>query len=248
MNLTSTYRAAAACALLTVAAAAPAHAQLGGLRRAAQRAVSGAAASSSPVSPASSPAGQPASAASRVNTGDVLEMTAPVLDRFQRALAAESADRGQLAQRLAAVKTPEAYSQCNLQWYTSAPGQAVSRKVTDAAERSDQAAMTAAAEEMKAALERACGPDPSERGRIQSDAQAHAAQAGLAAGEFSPRQYAVIKERAVPFCRAAGQAAGEGDVRLPGRGTNVYWVYTPAEAAALRERCGALMRALADKS
>jgi len=243
MNSASIFRAAAACALLTVAAAAPAHAQLGGLRRAAQRAVSGAAA----PSPAS-PAGQPAAASSRVNTGDVLEMTAPVLDRFQRALAAESADRGQLAQRLAAVKTPEAYGQCNLQWYTSAPGQAVSRKVTEAAERSDQAAIAAAAEEMKAAMERACGPDPAERGRIQNEAQAHAAQAGQAAGEFSPRQYAVIKERAVPFCRAAGQATGEGDVRLPGRGTNVYWVYTPAEAAALRERCGALLRALADNS
>ena len=68
------------------------------------------------------------------------------------------------------------------------------------------------------------------------------------AGGFTAREYAVIKERVVPFCRAQDAAAGDGDVRLPGRGTNVYFVYTPAEAAALRTRCGALMQALAATS
>lgn len=240
MTSRSILRASAAYVAFVLAASTPVHAQLGGLRRAAQRAVSGPAASQ-----ATGAATPQATAASRVNTGDVLEMTAPVLDRFQRALAAESADRAQLAQRLAALKTPEQYSQCAMAWMTSAPGQAAMQKLSAAV--ADQAAATAAGNEMKAAMERACGTDPAERGRMQNDAQGHAAQAGLAEGGFSAREYAVIKERAVPFCRAQA-GAGEGDVRLPGRGTNVFWVYTAAEAAALRDRCGTLMQALAQNS
>ncbi len=239
MNPRSIARAAAVCAVLTASIAAPAHAQLGALRRAAQRAAAGSVAGS-PASPAS----QPASASSRVNTGDVLEMTAPVLDRFTRALAAEDADRAQMARQLAALKTPEQYSQCTLQFYQSAAGQAEYRKLSAASNGGDQAAMIAAGNSVKAALEHACGLDPSERRQMQNDAQAHAEQAGLAAGEFTPRQLAVIEERLIPFCRASAQAAGDGDVRLPGSGSNVFWVYTAAEAAALRERCGALMAEL----
>ncbi|HKP74980.1 MAG TPA: hypothetical protein VJT67_05520, partial [Longimicrobiaceae bacterium] len=191
------------------------------------------------------PQAQP-SAASRVNTGDVLELTEPVLDRFARALAAESADRAQLAQRLAALKTPEQYSQCAMQWMMSPAGQAATNKLS--ANAADQSAAMAAANEMKAAMERVCGTDPGERGRMQNDAQGHAEQAALTAGGFNPREYGMIKERVVPFCRAAANAASEGDVRLPGSGHNVFWVYTPAEAAALRVRCGALMQALAQNS
>jgi len=239
----SILRVAAACAALALIST-PAHAQLGGLRRAAQRAAQGAAGTQAPAATQSS---QPASAASRVNTGDVLEMTEPVLDRFARGLAAEQADRAQLAQRLAAaVKTPEQYQQCSTQWVMSPTGQAAMQKLSAAS--ADQTAATAAVNEMKATLERVCGPDPSERSRMQNDAQGHATAAGIAAGGFTPREYAVIKERVVPFCRAQDAASGDGDVRLPGRGTNVYFVYTPAEAAALRTRCGALMQALAATS
>jgi len=238
-------RAAVACAVLSIVVSAPAHAQLGGLRRAAQRAVGGAAgnAAAQQANPA-----QPASASSAVGGENVLELTAPVLDRFQRSLAAESADRAQLAQKLAAVKTPEQYGQCTMAWYQTPAGQAEYRKLSAAAESNDQAVQIAAGNNLKAAIERACGTDPSERGNMQRGAQAHAAETGLAAGQFTARQYAVIKERVVPFCRAAAQASGGGDVRLPGRGNNVFFVYTAAEAAALRERCTALMQALADNS
>lgn len=240
----SILRASAVAAALLFAIT-PAHAQLGGLRRAAQRAAQGAAGTPTPA--ATQQAQAPASASSRVNTGDVLEMTAPVLDRFQRGLAAEQADRAQLARQLAAsVKTPEQYQQCSTQWVMSPAGQAAMQKLSAAS--ADQTAATTAVNEMKAALARVCGLDPSERSRMQSDAQGHATAAGVAAGGFTAREYAVIKERVVPFCRAQDAAAGDGDVHLPGRGTNVYFVYTPAEAAALRTRCGALMQALAATS
>jgi hypothetical protein len=67
--------------------------------------------------------------------------------------------------------------------------------------------------------------------------------AGSKAAGLTAEQYAILKERVAPFCRAAATSA-DGDVRLPGSGTNVYWVYTAAEAAALRERCGALTAAM----
>lgn len=246
MTSRSILRASAVAAAFALFAITPAHAQLGGLRRAAQRAAQGAAGTQAPAATQQTQA--PASAASRVNTGDVLELTAPVLDRFERGLAAEQVDRAQLAQQLAAaVKTPEQYQQCSTQWVMSPAGQAAMQKLS-AASTGDQNAAIAAANEMKAALARVCGLDPSERSRMQSDAQGHATAAGVTAGGFTAREYAVIKERVVPFCRAQDAAAGEGDVRLPGRGTNVYFVYTPAEAAALRTRCGALMQALAATS
>lgn len=241
MNTRSIFRAAA-CAALAVFVAAPAHAQLGALRRAAQRAAAGAAGQGAATTTQTA---QPASASSRVGNETVLELTEPVLDRFTRALAAAAADRAQLAQRLSTIKTQEQYGACALQYYQSPAGQAAYQKLSAAS--GDANAATSAANEVKAGMEKLCGPDPSARAQLQNDAQGHAQQAALAAGEFTGRQYDVIKERVVPFCRAAAQAQGEGDVRLPGSGHNIFYVYTPAEAAALRGRCAALMQALANE-
>ncbi|HEX6040336.1 hypothetical protein [Longimicrobium sp.] len=244
--ISSTFvRAAALCAVLTLSVSTAAHAQLGGLRRAAGRAA-GAVAGTPSVQAAPPAAAQPSTTAP-VNRGDVLEMTAPVLDRFHAAMRAERADLGQLAQRLGGLKTPEQYAQCQLDFYNSEAGQAVYARLNAAAESNDYARMTAVAEEVKAALARACG-DPEEGDRIRREAPEHALQAGLAAGGFSAREYALIKERVVPFCEASAAGAVQGEVRLPGDGINVFWVYTAAETAALRERCPTLLRELAEIS
>jgi hypothetical protein len=237
MNFRGFTRAAAGAAL-ALAVAVPANAQLGALRRAAQAAARAAAPQAAPAQAQTS---QPASS----RFGDnVLEMTPAVLDRFQAALAAENADRQHSAQQIAAIKSAEQYSQCTMSFLTSPAGQRYTARVSAAADRQDQAALMAAGDSLKAAYGRNCGPDPSERSRMQSDAGRHAAEAGNAAGQFTDRQYPILKERVVPFCRAAATAPASGDVRLPGSGTNVYWVYSAAEAAALRDRCGALMQAL----
>lgn len=243
MSSRSILRAATVCAALTVTLSTSVHAQLGGLRRAAQRAT-GAVQGAAPATPASA---QPAPASSAVNRGDVLEMTASVLDRFQRAMEAERADLGQLEQRLSTLKTPEQFAQCQMDFYNSPTGQAVYEKLNAAAESGDYARITAAGTEAKTALEATCG-DPQEGERIRRDAPAHALQAGLAAGGFNEREYAVIKERVIPFCQAAGTPAPGGEVRLPGDGSNIFWVYTAAESAALRERCATLMQGMAEVS
>lgn len=229
-----------AAAVLTFSMQTPAHAQLGSLRRAAGRATG--AVQAAPSAPAAQASAAP-SASQSVNRGDVVEMTGDVLDRFARALQAERADLGQLAQRLSALKTPEQYAQCQLDFYNSAAGQAVYARLNAAAESNDYARMTAVAEEVKAALEQACG-DPQEGDRIRQEAPAHAEAAAIAAGGFGAREYAMIKERVVPFCRASLATGGTGEVRLPGQGTNIFWMYTANEAAALRERCATLMQGL----
>jgi hypothetical protein len=218
-----------------------AHGQLGGLRRAAQRV--GGAAPAVPAAAQPAQASQPTSAASQVNRGGVLELTAPVLDRFGQAVAAYEADLAQQAQRLSSLKTPEQMAQCQLDFYNSEAGQAVYAKLNAAAESGDYARMTAVGEEVKTALTNACG-DPEEGERIRSGASEHAQQAAIAAGGFTAREFALIQERIVPFCRAAASLPADGDVRLPGEGRDIFWVYTAAEAAALRERCGALMQDL----
>jgi hypothetical protein len=245
VNSRTLVRAAAGAALALVVSV-PAHAQLGALRRAAARAAGNAA-----VSGATQQAQQQEAAsrpASSALGGNVLELTPAVLDRFQQSLAAEDADRRAAAQRLAALKTPEQYQQCTMQWLMSPAGRALTDRVTTVASSGDQQAMVQLSNEMKASEEHACGPDPSERGRMQSDAQAHAAQAGLAAGQFTAAQYGIIKERIVPFCRASATTPASGDVRLQGSGSGVFWVYTAAEAAALRERCTALMQGIGNNS
>lgn len=240
-------RAATGAALaLVVSIPGHAHAQLGALRRAAARAAGNAAVShGTQQAQQQEAASRPASSALG---GNVLELTPAVLDRFQQSLAAEDADRRAAAQRLAALKSPQQYQQCTMSWLMSPAGKALTDRVTATASSGDQQAMVQLSNEMKASQEHACGPDPSERGRLQSEAQAHAAQAGLAAGQFTPAQYGIVKERVVPFCRAPATTAASGDVRLQGSGSGVFWVYTATEAAALRERCTALMQGIGDNS
>ena len=61
---------------------------------------------------------------------------------------------------------------------------------------------------------------------------------GQKAAGLTERQYAILKERIVPFC-AAAVASGPGELRIA-RG----YVYTTAEMEALRPRCATLLPAL----
>jgi hypothetical protein len=238
------FSAAALCAVMAASVSTPAHAQFGAVRRAAQRAVGGAVQGT----PATQPSGMPApasqaSAASQVNRGVVLELTPEVLDRFGRALAAYETHLDSIARALAGLKGPEEYMQCQLDWFNSDAGQAMFAKLTAASESGDYARITAAGEENRASLARACGPDAQQRDEMEMEASNGAEAAALAAGGFEMREFAVIQERVVPFCRAAAQTGG-GDVRIAGEGRNVFWVYTATEAAALNGRCAALLAGL----
>lgn len=108
-----------------------------------------------------------------------------------------------------------------------------------------QAAQMAWFGEMTAAIASRCGPEPAadsgvgdsealpDEARLRSEPMTRA----LAAGQFNERQYAILKERIVPFC--AGGARADSDVRIPGA-NNKFYVYSQAEAQALAPRCAEL--------
>jgi hypothetical protein len=61
---------------------------------------------------------------------------------------------------------------------------------------------------------------------------------------LEPKRYALLKERVTPFCAFDAAARGQGDVRIPGSGTGVFFVYEEAEAALLTPRCDQLLAAM----
>ncbi len=181
--------------------------------------------------------------------GEVLEITTDVLDRFVQGLAAEEASRRAIAAKAASAKTAADYGQCKsgammgpeglklLQDYTAtigdgSGGPAVVQKAA--------AAMTA---KMDALVETSCGPDPAKVGSNVPNQLKDAAAAAARAQGFTPRQFAILKERVTPLCLSDPARPGGANVKVPGQGDASY-VYTTAEVGVLRPRCEALLKAL----
>jgi hypothetical protein len=178
----------------------------------------------------------------------VLEMTAEVVERFAAALAAEEAEREEIERIAAAVRTPEAYQTCLMGVVTGPDYEALMAASSAASEKYLANPRDAAAAEAHRAAQQAlvehmkqtCGADPdtfrsSELPKLQTRPTA----AALAAGGFTDTQYAILKERVAPLCGLA-EAAGDGVVRIPGDGKNIFWVYSAEEVDTLTPRCEAL--------
>jgi hypothetical protein len=181
--------------------------------------------------------------------GEVLEITTDVLDRFVQGLAAEETSRRAIAAKAAAAKTPADYEQCKggvvmgpeglklLQDYTAAIGDgsggpAVVQKAA--------ATMTA---KLDALVEKSCGPDPAKVSSNVPNQLKEAAAAAARAQGFTPRQFAILKERVTPLCLSDPSRPRGADVKVPGQG-DAFYVYTAAEIEVLRPRCEALLKAL----
>jgi hypothetical protein len=185
----------------------------------------------------------------------VLEMTPETLARFGRALGAEDTARRATAARAAAPQskarlTKEQYEQCQM---NAAMNPEFARRMTELSAAVSSAAgpeaQRKAAESMQtgmqAYMEKQCGPDPSaEAERVDVAGELRRAQE-KAAGDngFTPRQYAILKERISPLCLSEPTAPGPNGIQVPGQG-NVSYVYTSAEVAAVRPRCEAFLRSL----
>lgn len=73
---------------------------------------------------------------------------------------------------------------------------------------------------------------------MKGDLQSGPEKVGQKAAGLTERQYAILRERVVPFCTAAG-AGGSGELRIDGG-----FIYSTAEVEALRPRCAKLLPAL----
>lgn len=237
----------------TLLAVAPptADAQIGALKNRVRKAVGEAVAGGRAA--AGVPASVPGAArgAGSVYNEHVLEMTPEVLDRLGTALAAESAARQEVTRLAATVLTEEGFESCMAGLGTDAEairlltdyGARAKAHTTNPSDRAAEEAYKSAQTALGAHAERKCGPQPSrftsqELPRLQRQAVARAREAG----QFTESQYSILKERLAPICSAV--PGGPGELKIPGRGKEIFWVYTAAEVEGLRTRCAALGSAL----
>lgn len=165
----------------------------------------------------------------------VVEMTPANLDRLETALRAEKAYRDSIATFYARLPTADAYGQCNTQVMMSPEAQKISESMP---ENADLATVQKMGQQLQDLVVKKCGPDPSTFHK--SDDLRRAPETGAKAAGFTKDQYAIMQERIVPFCKA-----GDAPSRIPGSGTNIYYVYAPGEVQALGPRCSKLVPLIA---
>lgn len=225
-------------AVLGATAAAPAHAQLGGLKKLKSKVEQ--ATSDKSKEPTSQ-------GAQRSPYGEfVLEMTGPVVERFERAMAAERASMEEFTKWAATAKSKEAYESCYVNALMSPDGQKITAEYGAGMEgKSAQeatAAMQAYAKKLERFTETQCGPSQDAVRARRDEVQKASVAKALEAGGFNDGQYAILKERIPPVCATdALSAAGSDGLQLPGDGARIFWVYSPTEVQVLRQNCEKLM-------
>jgi hypothetical protein len=235
-------RAALLALALAATAAAPAHAQIGGLRDAARRAAQGVA-----NGPAKAEAARPDS--------NVVEITPRVLDHLETILDIEAEIRDwtvkQEAARQAVAERREKHEACvaNFRKGREAEHKALLERMQQAQGRGDLNAITALADTVRRAYERTladeaktCGPPPDSGAEAnRSHELEQRRRAALTDSGLTQRQLSVVKERVLPFCKIARDAKDGPPLRVPGIGKGKSYVYTEQEAAAIAPRCETLL-------
>lgn len=172
---------------------------------------------------------------------NTLEITPALLDRFEKGLAAEAVERKNVDSQIAKFLPHDAYEKCEQSLMKTPEAQAAYREYTRMLKGTDQEAMRRASEwygQRLAEITRPkCGPSPSEAELMKGDLLSGPEKVGQKASGLTERQYAVLKERIIPFCTALS-GSGSGELRIDGG-----FVYTTAEMEALRPRCAKLLPA-----
>jgi len=185
-----------------------------------------------------------------VFTSNVLEITPDVLDRLERALAAEATAREENAIRLGKVLSWEDYNFCKERVLMSPEGQNLSQELVQLIENATtdeeiQRAMQEMATRMEAFLEPECGLEPNKAEKLRQELTQRVPAAAQEASGLSDLQLSILEERILPFCVMPELAAAtEEELRIPGETSEVFYVYSPTEIEALRPRCGSLVEAL----
>jgi len=171
-----------------------------------------------------------------------LEITPALLDQFEKGLTAEAVERKDVDSQIAKFLPHDAFEKCEQSLMRTPEAQAAYREYTKMLSGTDREAMRKASEwyghRLAEITRPKCGPSPSEAEITKGDLLRGPEKVGQKAAGLTERQYAVLKERILPFCTAAG-ASGPGSLRIDGG-----YVYTTAEMEALRPRCAKLLPAL----
>lgn len=181
----------------------------------------------------------------------VLAITPGVLDRVERALAAEAVAREENDRRVGKVLEPEEYESCRQRVAGSPKAQEMMEAQLQVLgdETSTQEARERALQEMATRLEALtepeCGLEPHKAEKLRSELAPRVPAAAEQASGLTDLQLSILKERILPFCVEPGAAAAAaGERRIPGETDTVFYVYSPTEVEALRPRCGTLLEAL----
>ncbi|HSQ29716.1 MAG TPA: hypothetical protein VLN49_07700 [Gemmatimonadaceae bacterium] len=171
-----------------------------------------------------------------------LEITPALLDRFEKGVTAEAAERKEVERQIAKFLPRDAFEKCRQSLMRTPEAQAAYREYTGMLKGTDQEAMRKASEwygkRLSEITRPKCGPSPSEAEIMKGDLLGGPEKVGEKAAGLTERQYAVLKERVLPFCTAAA-SSGSGELKVEGG-----FVYTTAEMEALRPRCATLLPAL----
>ena len=187
--------------------------------------------------------------------GSLVEMTPDTLARFGKALASEEDARRQLVAAAGTAKATQKqreqqFSECQMRLIMSPEYQKVMREMSEMMKNAKpsaswQHAMQEVTAKQDALQEKACGPDPSrDSSGADTATRLREAEAKVAKENgFTPRQYAVLKERVSPLCLSDAVPPGSSVVRVPAADNN-FFVYTAGEAAALRPHCPVFLKLL----
>lgn len=277
MSTARIIRWAACAAVLALMVPAPASAQIGGFlkrklkEKIAQTVVEGVTGSQAAGTPVDTASGAeqtgsapgPVASAPRARKGapgaaakpsifseTTLEMTAELLDRFEKGVAAEKAERKAIVPQLARLLSNHDYDKCLHERVAATPaGQKAQREYLAALRTGKPEVYQGAMEKYQTELERigepVCGLSPKKAEPVRRELEERPEKAALQAAGLELYQYAVLKERIIPFCALAGTAEAAGEfARVRDRGAS--YVYTQGEVAALRPRCARLAPALKD--
>ena len=247
MNTTHLLRRTALALMLASVIPAPASAQIGAIKKKMKDKISQAlgADSGSKAAPGTSSARAPA--AGLVFDDNVLEITPALLDRLEKGLAAEQADRKTAPKLLFGAD----YDRCKEALERSPEYQKEYHEFIarygDLPESRQPEALKENMKRQDAQLRAQCGPPFAEADKLQFSLPRRAVEAGQTAAALTPRQYAIIKERIMPLCEATETAAGPGaQLQVPKKGStsHVFFAYKPTEVEAIRPRCANLAAAL----
>jgi hypothetical protein len=159
-----------------------------------------------------------------------LEITPALLDQFEKGLTAEAVERKNVDSQIAKFLPRDAFEKCKQSLMRTPEAQAAYRDYTKMLKGTDQEAMRKASEwygnRLTEITRPKCGPSPSEAELMKGDLLRGPEKIGEKASGLTERQYAVLKERILPFCTAAA-ASGSAELRIDGG-----YVYTTAEMEA----------------
>ena len=174
-------------------------------------------------------------------------------DRLLKGMQAELDGLNKMGQDFATAKTGSTkYRQCTADYAGTEEYQKVLNKPPPSQNMSTEQLMkwmqdkTTGAD---SAVAKKCGKDPilswdssDQRKMIEEIAQNAAKAAGM-----DDQCYSNLKEFAGFFCsqpEAVQQKAIQEGLKIPGDGKDIFWVFTPEHARALKPRCGKLMSAI----